>query len=500
MNDSPAPAARKPAPRWGSAVAGKPLNLSGRQLRAVLGVVLLALVAASLTRDIVVGWTQSRGWEFEDVARGWAAGKGISFPGDERWLFDPANPDDRTDPHGYYATAWEEPVPVVVLGTFFWLFGDYGRLAMVITNALCFAATMLVVYHLARRISGPGLGLAAVGFLALVPLTHHRGHLAFGGSVLQLSGAMLAGLAVSVCALLLLRLLERPSIRQALLLGSAIGVSALIQASTIIFVPVAALLALVWIGPLTGRAWQAAGGIVGAALLMLSPWAARNYAAFGELVPVRTGAGYVTYVGNPALAATFDPGVLPNAASLRPPWAARSIVGALRLMDDFEPRHALELYSRDAVRAIAPDTYAKSNEVQRDRLCMREALGFMLRHALVTLQLAAIKAVRFLFLLGYEWPSRVAAGLVAVLPVLGAAVGLKDPRLRALGLMALAYSGVYVITFPFFYRYRYPIEPALAILGGVAIIWLVQSGRQLWVHVSGTPGSDTVQARRVPRK
>ncbi len=183
----------------------------------IAGVALLALVVtASVTRDIVVGWTWSQGSEVERIAHAWAEGKGVSAPGKVRWLFDPTNPDDRTDLGGYYPTAWEEPVPIVLIGTFFWLFGDYGRLAMVVTNALCFAATLGVVYHLGRRILGPGLGLASAALLALVPLTHHRARIYFGGSVLQLSGAMLAGLAVSICALLLLRLLERPSVRRPL--------------------------------------------------------------------------------------------------------------------------------------------------------------------------------------------------------------------------------------------------------------------------------------------
>ncbi len=94
---------------------------------------------------------------------------------------------------------------------------------------------------------------------------------------------------------------------------------------------------------------------------------------------------------------------------------------------------------------------------------------------LVTLQLAAVKAARFLYLLGRYWPNHAAAVVVALLPVLRAAVSLKDPRFRALALMALAYAAVYVGAYPFFYRYRYPIEPVLAILGGVAIVSMAPS-------------------------
>jgi 4-amino-4-deoxy-L-arabinose transferase-like glycosyltransferase len=418
----------------------------------IAGVALLALVVtASLTRDIVLGWTHAaHGSEFEKVARAWADGKGVAAPGKVRWLFDPTNPDDRTDLGGYYTTAWEEPVPVVLLGTFFWLFGDYGRLAMVITNALCFLATLGMVYYLARRSGGPGLGLASAAFLALVPITHHRARIDFGGSVLQLSGDMLAGLAVSICALLLLRLLERPSVRRATLLGGAIGFAALTSSSTIIFVPVAALLVLLTTGPLSWRGWRTTGVIVGAALLVISPWALRNYATFGELVPLRTGAGFVTYVGNRALAETLEPSLVAEHASVTPPWTARNLLDAVRRIDVFHDKRALELYSVQEVRANAPDEYAKLNEAQRDRVFMRATLLFMWQHPLMTLEFAAVKAARFLYLLGRYWPNHVAAGVVALLPVLGAAVSLKDPRFRALALMALAYAAVYVVAYPFF--------------------------------------------------
>jgi 4-amino-4-deoxy-L-arabinose transferase-like glycosyltransferase len=456
----------------------------------IAGITLLAfVVTASLTRDIVLHWTYANGSEVEKVAHAWADGKGVAAPGKVRWLFDPTNPDDRTDSGGYYTTAWEEPVPIVVLGTFFWLFGDYGRLAMVITNALCFLATMGMVYYLARRCAGPGLGLASAALLALVPLTHHGARIYFGGSVLLLSGAMLAGLAVSICALLLLRLLERPSVRRALLLGGAIGFTALTLSTAIIFLPVAALLVLLTTGPLSWRGWRTTGAIVGGILLVISPWALRNYAVFGEFVPLRNGGGFVAYVGNRALAETLEPSLVPDHASLTPPWTASNLLDAVRRMDVFHDRHPLELYSVRAVRANAPDEYAKLNEAQRDRLFMRAALLFMWQHPLMTLELAVVKAVRFLYLLGRYWPNHAAAGLVGLLPVLGAALSLKDPRLRALGLMALAYAAVYAGAYPFFYRYRYPIEPVLAILGGVAIIWLVRSASWLRGYVPSTSAS-----------
>jgi 4-amino-4-deoxy-L-arabinose transferase-like glycosyltransferase len=467
------------------------LRHTNAELPALLGTAFLALVLAGDLARVLTGWTDSQGWEYEWIARAWAGGHGYSFPGDARWLFDPGNPDDRTDPGAYYATAWEEPVPVVLLGTFFRLFGDHGRLAMTLTNALFFAATLAVVYHLGRRIRGPWLGFVSAALLAMIPTAHSLIKVYLGGSVL-------GGLVVSICALLLLWFQDRASVRRGLLLGAALGVAALSHAATIVFIPVAALVALLSQRPLTWRTWPCAGAIVGTALLVIAPWAARNYATFDEFVPVRNGAGFVTYLGNRAIAEIFEPSLVSDRSPFKPPRASGNLLQAVRWADQTQNMIDIQDYAENTVRATAPEGYANSNEAQRDKVFMADALGFMLRHPVKTLQLAAGKAVKFLFPTEFSWLQLIPVGCVSVLALIGLATGLKDRRVMALGLMASAYGAVYVVTFPFFYRYRYPIEPVLAVLGGIAVIWLVQLGWQLRERLSRAPQADTPQDRAGP--
>ena len=440
---------------------------SNARLPAFLGIALLTVMLAGDLARVYRGWIHARGWEYETMAHAWADGQGLSFPGESRWLFDASKPEDRTDPDAYYVTAWEEPLPTLLLGTFFWLFGDYGRLAMTLANALFFAATLVVLYHLGRRILGPWLGLISAVLLALIPTAHSL-------VKVYLGGAVAGGFLVSLCALLLLWFLDHVSVRRGLALGAAIGVAALTQGATIVFSPVAAMLALSSAGPLTWRGWRSAGVIIGATLLVTSPWTLRNYATFDELILVRNAAGLNSYVGNRALAETFEPSVIPDDAPFDPPWTARNILHAVQLIDVTENRRALEAYGQDTVRAAAPEVYAGLNEAQRDKLLLREGLEFMVQHPLMTLQLAAVKAGRFLYRRELDWLHRIPVGLVGLMAVLGVAVSLKDHRVRALGLMALAYASVYAVTFPFYYRYRYPIEPVLTVLAGIAVMWLMR--------------------------
>jgi 4-amino-4-deoxy-L-arabinose transferase-like glycosyltransferase len=458
---------------------------------AVLGIALLALILAGDLARAYQGWPQAQGWEYEWIARAWADGKGYSYPGDPRWLFKPANPDERTDPGGYYATAWEEPVPVFLLGTFFRLFGGHGRLAMTVANALFFAATLVLVYHLGRRLSGPWLGLIAGALLVMIPTVHSLVKVYLGGSIL-------AGLLVSVCALLMLRFLERPSVGRALAFGGVIGFAALTHAPTIAFLPVALIVALLARGPLAARAWGSAGVIVGAALLVLSPWVARNYATFGEFVLVKNGAGFITYLGNRALADTIEPSLVDHDAPFKPPWRSENLLDAVQRVNLTQNLADLQDYSEDTVRALAPDRYARFNEAQRDKAFRAGALDFMARHPWTTLQLAAVKAARFLYPSDLGWFGRFPATLLGLLAILGLAFNLRDRRVTALGLMAVAYAGVYVVTFPFFYRYRYPIEPVLAVLGGLTVMVLAQLSGQLRAGLFRAPASDAPQLRAGP--
>jgi hypothetical protein len=110
--------------------------------------------------------------------------------------------------------------------------------------------------------------------------------------------------------------------------GGVIGFAALTHAPAIAFLPVALIVALLARGPLTARAWASAGVIVGAALLVLSPWVARNYATFGELVLVKNGAGFMTYLGNRALADTFELSLVDHDAPFKPPWRSENLLDA----------------------------------------------------------------------------------------------------------------------------------------------------------------------------
>ena len=84
--------------------------------------------------------------------------------------------------------------------------------------------------------------------------------------------------------------------RRALLLGVGAGISILVRAATLLFVPLCGLY-LIW-----KRRWIALAGLVLGLVLVLTPWTIRNISLYGHFVLVASDGGVTFWTGNNALA------------------------------------------------------------------------------------------------------------------------------------------------------------------------------------------------------
>lgn len=435
-----------------------------RHSRLVLcaALALLVLVLGFATVMVLGNWRTAEGHEFYTVGISLAQGHGFSFPGHSRHLFEVSNATDRTDPNAFYPTAWVSPIVPMVIGASLWMFEDYGVLILLLANVVMFGATLVVVYYLGRRIGGNAVGLAAAGLLGLLPGVHRQIYPVIGD-------AAIAGLLLGVCALVTLWCLEAPSLRRALIVGGVSGVCALTHAAALILIPTIALLVLLARGFTRLAGWGCAVAVVVAATLVIAPWTIRNYAHFDELVPVRSGFGSIAYVGNPAFAATVDAMLVPENGPLEVPWTAASVWRAWDMVRVLERQRELIRYGRGTVK-LTTAGFAELNEAERDKAMLARAKEFMLEHPATVLELMLVKAYAFFL-------SRRTPAVVAGLAGLGLLLAFRDYRVRALALMAFAYSIPYLVSMPYYYRYRYPIEPLMVVLAAVAVVHVVDS---LW--------------------
>ncbi len=188
-------------------------------------------------------------------------------------------------PFGTTPSAAHPPMTSLVLGVVTMPFGVHpGTGLQRITMAVLGAGVVLCVGLLGRAVAGPRVGLTAAGLAALAPNFWIP-----SGILMSETPSMLL---MALILLGVVRLLGRPTVTGAALLGVACGAEALVRAELILFLPtllIPAALAARQL-PLRRRAGLAAVGVL-AALVVLAPWVGRNLATFRESTYISTGDG-----------------------------------------------------------------------------------------------------------------------------------------------------------------------------------------------------------------
>jgi hypothetical protein len=128
------------------------------------------------------------------------------------------------------------------------------------------AATIVCAGVLGRRVGGERAGLLAACAVALYPV-----FVAMDGSLMSEPPYATA---IAVCLVLAFRMVERPSLPRAALLGLAIGLATLVRGEAIGLLVV--LLVPVVLQTPRGRRLVHAGVILGVALVTIAPWCVRN--------------------------------------------------------------------------------------------------------------------------------------------------------------------------------------------------------------------------------
>ena len=215
------------------------------------------------------------------------------------------------------------------------------------------------------------------------------------------------------------------------------------------------------------------------ALIVMLPWAVRNYAVFGEIVPVRTGAGLNAFIGVVATAATVAPETL--ASGVKPEWQAQNPRAAVFEALGDEKRRALTRFESHYAKQLAPPDYAELNEAQRDKWFLQETLRFLAAHPVLSLQLVLFKLEVFIRSMGLVGVGVFILALVAVVPAWSNAAAMS------LGLWAAAYLGPFALIICYFGRYRAPVEPLLVVLAAFSLVWAVKGAGILLRARTGNP-------------
>jgi hypothetical protein len=413
--------------------------------------VLAALIAAGLAKDP----GQVRGYEAYSIARNLTEGHGYSGVG---WLFDDI---DRVNLPEHRLTAWVDPVYTFLLSALIRATGDWHLLAGAILNLALFVAIVMLTFRVACNYEGVWAGAFAAMVLS-VSLYFNAG----AWSPL-LNNTLLATVFVVLFALALHRAVRMPTQRNAAILGLATGFAILACPGASGFLPVAAL----FVALARWRRWSSevskSAVVFFVSILVLVPWATRNYLVFDEFVPVRTGSGLNAFVGTVAAGGTVEPATLKS--SLGPPWRASSPEQAIATASkDHENRFQLEEFQRRFAREVVGSSWSGMNEAQRDKWLQREVTKYLLENPLLSMKLAFWKLHTFAQRMGWF------GTLLFVLALVGGILAVATWRvdLLALSISIVAFTAPFVLIIPHFARYRIPIEPII-VISATLTLWQV---------------------------
>jgi hypothetical protein len=264
---------------------------------------------------------------YDSLARRVLAGYGFSF-GEDHW---PATRAGEPTAH------WSFLYTLYLAGVYA-LFGAHPLIARLIQAVIAGLLHTWLAWRIGRRLFGDGAGLVAAVLSALYIYFFY-----YAGSLITEPFYLTCVLWVFDITLRLAaeypRDNQEPSQqpgqqrnqrwRQWLELGLAVGITTLFRQLFLLFVPFLYL----WLwwqlaeplrsatrnDPGNGTPWwqrwlKPIGGFAVATVviaLLIVPWTARNYRAFGTLVPLNTNAGYVFFWGNHPIYGTHFIGILP---------------------------------------------------------------------------------------------------------------------------------------------------------------------------------------------
>ena len=258
--------------------------------------------------------------------------------------------------------------------------------------------------------------------------------------------------------------------------GLVVGLLALLEPVTLGFTPFAAGWLLFRRGSPLGLKLRTIIVVAAMALLVISPWAVRNYLVHRRFVLIKSSLGYQLWVGNN-----------PNASG-----TARAIPDDVQKREEARERQGLDWRalqqllrvqkqeSTAVFHTMSPEMKARLEEVpeaEADSFLMQVAVQYIREQPDRFLVLSLRRAVYFWWL---EPTNPLASTLVYVLPwavilpfgILGVITSLK--RWRCVSLLLLL---LFSISLPYLLtvvesRFRMPLEPYVILFAAQGLVWL----------------------------
>ena len=240
--------------------------------RIILVILLVNILLRICTVFLLDSLTYPLDWEYGDIAQNIANGRGFSRISEFS--------------HKLEITSSHAPLYPLYLSVFYRA-GQTSRIffAIILIQIVFSSLTALLFYRISKIIFNETAGLlTALGISFYPPLVYYS---------VKLTPTVFVTFFIGLAILLLLKLEKSENI-MALIAGSIIGVSILMNPITFALLP-ALLIWYLWKKPITLKTLVL---IILATLIILSPWTIRNYSIHHRIVPVTTQFSKNFWIGN----------------------------------------------------------------------------------------------------------------------------------------------------------------------------------------------------------
>ena len=318
-------------------------------------------------------------------------------------------------------------------------------LSIQIIQSIISAFTCLIIYYLGLKIFENETAILASLGMAVYPLFIHHSA--------TINPAIFEVFFLSLSILFLYKIIEQPSVRNQILSGLLIGITALVTPIIILSFP----LILIWI-------WLNANGtyrinikriiiISTLTLTVILPWTVRNYLVHNKFVLIRTLAGQNFWIGNNPNATGTD--LLPSGKHMFSIFPYKE-----------NPLHPFTEIERDTILSKEAFRFIKENPTTFLMLTVKKLYYFWW---FPPNDLVTEKAAKFKTLM--RWPQ----GILILLAIIGIIVSIKKWKILLLFyFFFLTYSGVYSFTHVGHYRYKGAIIPCLILIGSNGLFFMVK--------------------------
>jgi len=374
------------------------------------------------------------------------------------------------------AIVWRGPAYPAFLAAIYRLFGEHNEIAVLLAQSALDSMTAVLILYIGTRLFDETVGGVSAILYALHPLSAYY--------TLRFMSEPLFTLifTASIAAWVSAMHTRRPAIF--VVVGALVAGAALVKPVALGLLPCLVATACLLLRKEPMRALSVSLAMSSACILVLAPWAMRNYQLTGQLVAVATGGGYALWLGNQTVSEGREDWEVDVVTRER----LHELRTAVLARADGTPRNRMVMSNREAMPSA---THPVHITVEEDRAFFYAAWQEIVQHPFESALLTVRKLFRFwfeIFLPDNRWAQSYVIIFQAVCLVL-ALIGISQTErweeplfvvLVPIVFLALAHA----LTFSTI-RYSIPTIPMMTVLWTVGLRAL----KSRWGVSFGTTGS-----------